>query len=101
MKKRKVPTPLANVSKRKSARSPAGVVSLRNSVAANPLLRKSAAHGKTRKAQRRMDTVKLRKHNGFDDKGGFHSANTVQTTFASLADLLCPGYLSGLVADKI
>jgi len=36
-------------------------VPVRNPVASNPLLRKSSAHGKTRKADRRAEKVSLRK----------------------------------------
>ena len=51
------------MSRRKSKKPVADSIRMkpRNPVAVNPLLRKSAAHGKTRKADRRANKVSLRK----------------------------------------
>lgn len=51
------------MSRRKSKKAPTAELTqtVRNPVAANPLLGKSRAHGKTRKADRRASKVSLRK----------------------------------------
>jgi len=52
---------MARRSQSKKAQTTDLKASVRNPVAANPLLGKSQAHGKTRKAARRADKVSLRK----------------------------------------
>jgi len=52
---------MARRSKSKKARTTDLKLPLRNPVAANPLLGKSQAHGKTRKAERRADKVSVHK----------------------------------------